>query len=428
MTKILFFGANPATTTVLGLGREVRQITKAIRQAKNGSMFELAQAWAVRIEDLQESLLFHEPDIVHFSGHGHADELYAETEGGDVDPIPPRGLAALFQIFSKTIRCVILNACYSGQQAIVLAEHIDCVIGMTHEVTDRAAITFAGSFYAALASGKSVKDAFALGCNQLEMSNIPGHDIPKLIARPGVRAEQIYLVDVRESTDVYANQLQAVTRVLLDAVATSGASQRLNAEEQRRVLRFVVKVVHVVEQALQEVYGLAIEVKHIQSGNVKEINRLLHELDLVLSRSAFSKTEEICSRLRNLRLLFESDVSLLLQCSQGDPRWYELFSLFEEHEGRIIRLVQRAISDLAKALETLRSPGVFGASKEKTKAYQTADNASRELLTSLRELRDLRDRILGLSGKVGFLELTDVAPDQFRHQANAIRQGFVPVK
>lgn len=428
MTKILFLGANPKTTTILGLGREVRQITKSIRQSKHGSTFELVQAWAVRIEDLQENLLFHEPDIVHFSGHGVAGELFAETDDGDVAPIPPKGLASLFSIFSKTIRCVVLNACYSVQQAVALMEHIDCVVGMDQAVEDRSAIAFSGSFYAALASGTSVRDAFALGCNQIEMNNFSGQDIPKLLARPGVRTDLISFVDVLSSRNSYTWQLRLVTDTLVDAIATSSSMPEIKSEEQRRVLRFIIKVVLVVEQALQEVYGLAIEVKHVRPGNEQMIDHLMRELDQILIRSAFSRTEEICSRLSNLRLLFESDVALLLRCSPGDPRWYELFSLFEEREGKIISLVQSAVRDLGKSLETLRSPRIFGTSKLKENVNQISDKAGKEILKSLRELRDLRDRILGLSGKVGFLELTEVAPDQLRYYANAMRRSMLPIK
>jgi hypothetical protein len=78
---------------------------------------------------------------------------------------------------------VVLNACYSQQQAKAIAEHIDCVIGMSEAIGDSAAISFATAFYQALAYGKDVQTAFELGCNQVDLERLNQQDIPKLLAK-----------------------------------------------------------------------------------------------------------------------------------------------------------------------------------------------------------------------------------------------------
>ena len=74
MSKVtsLFLAANPRDTEPLDLGREVREITEKIRLADYRDSFKLVSAWAVRPDDLLQSLSENKPQIVHFSGHGNA--------------------------------------------------------------------------------------------------------------------------------------------------------------------------------------------------------------------------------------------------------------------------------------------------------------------------------------------------------------------
>jgi len=67
---ILFLAANPAATDRLAIDREIREIAQRLRATPHGHLFDIAQEWALRREDLQAALLRHRPTIVHFSGHG----------------------------------------------------------------------------------------------------------------------------------------------------------------------------------------------------------------------------------------------------------------------------------------------------------------------------------------------------------------------
>ena len=57
-----------------------------------------------------------------------------------------------------------------------------------------AAISFADGFYRDLGYEKSIRDAFQLGCNQIELQNLPDESTPKLRTRRDVDATQIVLV------------------------------------------------------------------------------------------------------------------------------------------------------------------------------------------------------------------------------------------
>ena len=99
----------------------------------------------------------------------------------------------------------MLNACYSERQAQAIAEHIDCVVGMTSAVGDDAAIQFATGFYRALGYGRDVQTAFDLGTNLIALQGLPDVDTPHLVARK-VKAADVSFVpsahDPRQFADV----------------------------------------------------------------------------------------------------------------------------------------------------------------------------------------------------------------------------------
>jgi len=182
--KILFLAANPADTTRLRLDEEIRSIDQALRLSEFRSMFDIKQHWAVRVIDIQGYLLRHKADIVHFSGHGdESNAIILENSEGQSQAVSVRALKQLFYILKDNIRCVVLNACYSEQQAQAIAEHIDCVIGMSNSIGDSAAISFVTAFYQALGYGKDIKTAFDLGCVQIDLENLGEQNTPKLIAK-----------------------------------------------------------------------------------------------------------------------------------------------------------------------------------------------------------------------------------------------------
>lgn len=181
--KILFLAANSSDTTRLRLDEEVRTIDLSLRQAEYRDAFILEQAHAVRVADLQGLLMRYQPHVVHFSGHGSRDgEIVLENESGQAQAVSTRALSTLFSVLKDNIRCVVLNACYSEVQAKAIATNIDCVVGMSTAIGDRAAISFASAFYQALGFGRNIKTAFDLGCNQIDLASLDEQDTPQLLA------------------------------------------------------------------------------------------------------------------------------------------------------------------------------------------------------------------------------------------------------
>lgn len=201
--KILFLAANPLQTTPLRLDEEVREIEAKIRAADYRDSLELITKWAVRPDDLLQYLNQYKPHIVHFSGHGSAaEEIILLDESGKPIPVSKQALVSLFQALRGDIRVVLLNACYSRPQAASITEYIDCAIGMTKEIGDKAAITFAASFYRALGFGCSVQNAFDQGTAALLLHGIPEDKTPELVTRRGTDAHDLVLVSLAHQSPV----------------------------------------------------------------------------------------------------------------------------------------------------------------------------------------------------------------------------------
>jgi len=109
----------------LQLEREAREIEEALCATKEGDRSELVTISAIRSRDLQQSLLVHKRDILHFGGYGSdTNELILEDENGNPEPLAQEALLALFQALRANIRVVVLNACFSKQQAEAVTEFL----------------------------------------------------------------------------------------------------------------------------------------------------------------------------------------------------------------------------------------------------------------------------------------------------------------
>jgi hypothetical protein len=208
-TTILILAANPKGTPTLRLDQEVRDIGEGLRRASHRDTFKLESRWAVRPRDLQRALLDLNPQIFHFCGHGQgqpiadSDEpsrklnavtatsvipegLALEDSNGNLSLVSTEALANLFALFKGSIQSVVLNACYSANQADAIAQHIPYVIGMNKAIGDKAAIAFAVSFYDAIGAGKDIPFAFELAKNTIQLAGIPEHLTPVLRANPNI--------------------------------------------------------------------------------------------------------------------------------------------------------------------------------------------------------------------------------------------------
>jgi hypothetical protein len=189
--KILVLASNPNNLSDeylqhLHIEKELREIEIALNR-NHQKQFELIFKLAVRVDDLQSALLYHQPTIIHFCGHGGESEgLILENEIGQEQKVSTEALSQLFSLFQDTIECVILNACNSEIQAEAISQHINYVIGMNQEIADCIAIKYAVGFYEALSAGRSYQEAHDFGRNAIALHAVSQSSIPVLKVKPDV--------------------------------------------------------------------------------------------------------------------------------------------------------------------------------------------------------------------------------------------------
>ncbi len=183
--RVLFLGACPGNAGRIRLDLELREIEQRIDYAQMRSRVAIEQAWAVTTPELIQILLRHRPNIVHFSGHGSSDgSIILENAQGEGYAVPKEALTELFGLFrNRGLRAVVLNSCFSENQATGIAQHIEFVVGISGAIKDDSSRAFSAGFYAGLAAGETVEMALSLGRTQIALLGQPQTAAPKLIWR-----------------------------------------------------------------------------------------------------------------------------------------------------------------------------------------------------------------------------------------------------
>lgn len=202
---VLFLASNPSQTARLQLEKEFVQISMSLQDSIQP--FELKAEWAVQPQSLMEYILQHRPRVLHFSGHGQGREgeagngrgidtdgmaagqesgIFLQDASGRPRLVSGQALGSLFQTITRQVpvQLVLLNACYSAEQARHIGEHVPFVIGMSKAVPDETAITFAKGFYVGLAYSRTRTDidfAFQAGLTQIELMGLSGMEQPVLL-------------------------------------------------------------------------------------------------------------------------------------------------------------------------------------------------------------------------------------------------------
>lgn len=112
------------------------------------------------------------------------DGLAFENDASITHETHTEPLTKLFHQFKDTLKCVVLNACYSEVQAEDISQQIDYVIGMSRGIEDESATKYAIAFYDAVFAETTFHQAFNLACTAINLSNLPDHDVPVFLTAP----------------------------------------------------------------------------------------------------------------------------------------------------------------------------------------------------------------------------------------------------
>jgi CHAT domain-containing protein len=211
----LFLAASPCETRKVGLDLECAVIERELRMTESRDELELCSKWAVTVDDMARHLLQLQPTILHFSGHGapgtphravssparrdvggvgpaRTGGIYLQNEHGGSHIVTPRALRMMIRSSAASVRLVVLNACYSDDQADELRSAVDCVVGMTGAIRDDAARAFAAGFYRALGHRCSVGEALEHARATLACLQLPDEQ-PQCRTRDGIDANSVKL-------------------------------------------------------------------------------------------------------------------------------------------------------------------------------------------------------------------------------------------
>jgi hypothetical protein len=205
---ILFLAADPLGTDRLALAREAHAIQTELDRSGSRDSFEFVTRWAAEPLDLLRELRKLRPTVVHFSGHGKSDAVAHAERLSPVEParhgiyfqgidgpqlVSTEVVAQVFGAAGSSVKLVVLNACYTDQQAEALLAHIDCIVGMRGSIRDHAARSFAIGFYGGLGERESAASAYRQGCAAIGLEALPDSELPRLKVRAGVDPAQLVL-------------------------------------------------------------------------------------------------------------------------------------------------------------------------------------------------------------------------------------------
>ncbi|MDD7942912.1 SUMF1/EgtB/PvdO family nonheme iron enzyme [Actinomycetospora lutea] len=175
--RILAVVSSPRRFPMLDYRRERANLEKALDPLVRDGLVELEWLEAATASKLNDRVSapddFH---VLHYVGHGAYDDA---TAGGIVvlekdDEMPHEVTGEQLGWFLDgeiSLRLVVLNSCegartsavdpFSGVASALVEHGIPAIVGMQFEITDDAAVSFATSFYRALAQGNPVDGAMA---------------------------------------------------------------------------------------------------------------------------------------------------------------------------------------------------------------------------------------------------------------------------
>lgn len=186
--SVVHFSANARSHRRLNLRGEADRIELGLREGKR--RYKLERVTKTDPDIFMETLRRTTPSIIHFSGHGGPDGIVMESDDHGHVVITPEMFATAIKHAGATVEVVVLNACHSAVLAEALLAHVDCVIGLSDEIEDDAALAFSSDFYRDLGS-KGVHRAYQIARNQMAMKQMLDGEAITIVPAPGIHLDEV---------------------------------------------------------------------------------------------------------------------------------------------------------------------------------------------------------------------------------------------
>lgn len=167
--KIFFFESSSADQVPLNTAQEMNDMRDEIRRGTQRDLYKFEfPRYRTDYDSLLRHLLEFKPNIIHFSGHGKQRGIVILDENGNPRALPTTSILRLFQNIIGQVRLVILNGCYTTDQARYLSKLGIYVIGNNASALDKAAIAFSKAFYISLSEQADFELAFDNAIGKVE--------------------------------------------------------------------------------------------------------------------------------------------------------------------------------------------------------------------------------------------------------------------
>jgi hypothetical protein len=174
--RVLGVVSSPAEYERLDVESERDNLTRALSDSIDAGAVELHWLEKPTLGALLKALQAQPFHVLHYIGHGAYDReaergvLLFEDESGWARPVSGDKLGMILHDF-WSLRLAVLNACegartartdpFAGVAGALVQRDIPAVVAMQFEISDEAAIVFAGGFYRPLAAGLPVDTSLA---------------------------------------------------------------------------------------------------------------------------------------------------------------------------------------------------------------------------------------------------------------------------
>ncbi len=189
-----------------------------------------------------------------------------------------------------------------------------------------------------------------------------------------------------------AADVSAITQTAFDRSSTKPT-------EARDVLKFVNRLVQVVDDALGEVMATLIEFKYVTPDDLTTgWSSRTAALEQLLTTRTYRQAADICDRLRDLETYYDEQLASIVDEVSDINAWTRVFPLLHEHERGIVTVVEQTVADLCAICVTATDANL-------PTIRSLAAGRVEEVRDTLTKLKEVRGKILGLSGSAGLLEL-----------------------
>jgi hypothetical protein len=194
--RLLMIAASPSDLPPLRLADERARLEASVAELCREGLLEIEYLARATWRSIQATLRRGPWHVIHFAGHGGADAsspapfVVLEDEVGMSFRLSALQLARMVAD-QRALRLVVLNACdtatvtaqYPGLASYLIRTGLPAVLAMQRQISDRASIEFARTFYEALASGMPIESAGTDARNAVELTGSAEWGVPVIYLR-----------------------------------------------------------------------------------------------------------------------------------------------------------------------------------------------------------------------------------------------------